>query len=102
MQDLITQITDKTALMESAIAELGKRGKSNAEAERAYRVALAQRMLIERDKGTPVTIIGDICRGDPGIAKLKFDRDVAEVMYKSAGGDPKLQAANPHSGRTDR
>ena len=28
--------------------------------------------------------MSDICRGDPQIAKLKFDRDVAEVTYKSA------------------
>ena len=84
MQDLITQLTDKIAMLESAIKELGKRGRAYAEAERDYRVALAQKTLAERDKGMPVTIISDICRGDPVIAKAKFERDVTEVMYKSA------------------
>ena len=31
-----------------------------------------------------MTIISDICRGTPEIAKLKFERDVAEVNYKAA------------------
>ena len=30
-------------------------------------------------------IINDIARGDTEIAKLKFDRDTQEVLYKSAG-----------------
>ena len=35
-------------------------------------------------EGTPVTIIGDICRGDKDIARKKFDRDCAEVAYRAA------------------
>jgi len=46
-------------------------------------------MLQERDSGTPVTIISDICRGSQEIAELKFKRDCAEVVYKSA-----LEAVN--------
>ena len=39
---------------------------------------------MERVNGTPVTIISDVCRGKKEIAKLRFERDCAEVVYKSA------------------
>ncbi len=41
-------------------------------------------MLVERSNGMPVTIIGDICRGMPEIAALRFDRDIKEGLHKSA------------------
>ena len=44
---------------------------------------MAKQVLIERDKGQPVTIISDICRGNAEIARLRFARDVAEVDYKA-------------------
>ena len=58
-----------------------KRGKVKAQAERDYRVELAKQMLIERDKGTPVTIINDICRGNRTIANFKMERDIADTLY---------------------
>lgn len=82
--ELFLTMTDKTALLDKALNELGRRGRTYAEAERSYRVALRQEILKERDKGTPVTIISDICRGHQEIAKAKFERDVAEAVYKAA------------------
>lgn len=82
--DLINEIGQKSRLLDAAIRELGVRGRAYAQAERDYRVAMARKILEERDKGTPVTIISDICRGNPEIAKLRFERDCAEVVYKSA------------------
>lgn len=84
MQDLLNEIVAQSRKLDVALSELGKRGRSYAEAERKYRVGLKQKILIERDKGTPVTIISDICRGSEEIASLRFDRDVSEIMYKSA------------------
>lgn len=84
MNDLVTEIGQKCALLDEAIRQLNKRGQAYAEAERDYRIELAKKTLIEREKGTPVTIIGDICRGDPQIATMRFKRDCAEVVYKSA------------------
>ena len=83
-QDLLIEIQDKTSLLDSALKQLGARGRSYAKAERDYRVALATKIISERDKGTPVTIISDICRGSHDIASAKFQRDVAEVSYKAA------------------
>ena len=87
--DLIVEIENKNKSLDIALRQIGKRGQEYACAEKAYRVALAQKLLTERDKGTPVTIIGDVCRGNTEIAQLKFKRDAAEALYKAA-----LEACN--------
>lgn len=84
INDLVNAIGSKTLLLDTAITQLGKRGRTYAQAEMDYKIALAKKILEEREKGTPVTIISDICRGSPEIAKLRFERDCAEVVYKSA------------------
>lgn len=87
--NLMDELWQKFKMLDAAIKELRSRGSAYAQAERDYRVELAKVILLERDKGTPVTIISDVCRGDRSIAELKFNRDVAEVVYKSA-----LEAVN--------
>lgn len=82
--DLIIELQTKSALLDKAIGQLGIRGRAFAQAEHDYRVALRKKVLVERDKGVPVTIISDICRGDPEIARLRFERDVALTVYESA------------------
>lgn len=84
MNDLISEIQEKTRLLDAAIKQLSKRGQAYADSERTYRIALAKRILELRETGVPVTIISDICRGDKEIAGLRFDRDCAEIVYKSA------------------
>ncbi len=81
MQDLMIEMGDLRNTLSIAITELKRRGRDKAKAEQDYRVALAKEMLIQRDAGQPVTIIGDICRGKAEIAKLKFERDFAETLY---------------------
>lgn len=76
----INRLQDKLNL---AIKELKDRGKAKAKAEAEYRTGLAEKILVERDKGIPVTIINDICRGDKKIAKLKMERDIAETLYET-------------------
>lgn len=82
--DLISEIGAKSALLDAAVKQLGVRGKAYAQAEKDYRVAMSRKVMVEREKGTPVTIISDVCRGTPEIAELRFNRDCAEVVYKSA------------------
>lgn len=81
MQDLVVEIKRLQEKLNIAIKELNTRGINKAQAEARYRQALAEKILEERDKGTPVTIINDVCRGDKRIAKLKLDRDIAEILY---------------------
>lgn len=45
MNDLVTEIGNKSRMLDVAIAELKKRGQKYAEAEKAYRIALARRIL---------------------------------------------------------
>ena len=83
-QDLMIDLQGKIQLLDKALEQLKHRGRTCAESEQNYRMELAKKILLERDKGTPVTIISDICRGNEGIAKLKFMRDVAETTFKAA------------------
>ena len=69
---------------ESRVVLDGSQTKNYADAEKNYKIALAKKILLERERGTPVTIISDVCRGNPEIAQLRFARDVAEVTYKAA------------------
>lgn len=82
--DLYIELQSKVAMLDRALSQMKNRGRAAAQAEEDYRVALAQKLLLEREKGVPATILSDICRGDRQIAKLKFERDVAQVTYKSA------------------
>jgi len=82
--ELINELNGKTVMLDEALKQLGIRGRTYAQAEHDYRIGLAEKILIERTNGLPVTIISDVCRGDKKIAKLKFERDVAETVYKAA------------------
>ena len=82
--DLLVELSEKVRLLDVAISQLKTRGSSYAQAEHDYKVALSQQMLTERDGGLPATILSDVCRGKKHIAKLRFERDVAEVSYKAA------------------
>ena len=84
MDNLVAEIAEKTELLDTAVEKLKRRGKAFAKAESIYRAELAKAILEERANGTPVTIISDICRGKPEIARLRLDRDCKEVLYKSA------------------
>jgi len=82
--DLINELLEKTKILSTGISELKKRGKRKAETEADYRIALASILLELRTAGHPVTIIGDIARGNREIAHLKLQRDIAETEYDVA------------------
>lgn len=82
--DLMEELKSKNALLDQAYPAAKKRGIIRAEAEKKYKEELNKAILLEREKGTPVSILGDIVRGTPSIARLRFERDVADVTYKSA------------------
>ena len=56
-------------------------GREKAKAENIYRKALCIKILDERSKGTPVTIISDVCRGDDKVADLRMAKDIKESDY---------------------
>lgn len=77
--------------IEQAIEELNKTlseyknfQKDYALKEYKYKTALSKRLLQLRAEGQAVTHLADIARGMEDIAKLRFDRDIAEGLVKSA------------------
>lgn len=52
--------------------------KALAAAEKAYRIALARKIIdCHQDDGIAWTVAPDIARGDPTVAQLRYERDVA-------------------------
>lgn len=84
IEDPISEVWRRSEMLEVALKECKTRGRAAAEAERAYRVALAEKILTLREKGMPATLIGDLARGDKEVAMLKLDRDCSEVVYDNA------------------
>lgn len=55
-----------------------------AEKERAYRVALAKRILEAHADGVAWSVASDIARGDKTVAQLRYERDVAQGVLDAA------------------
>jgi hypothetical protein len=84
MMDLINELFRKLKTLDAAIKRLSNEGQRYAEAERQYKIALRQEVLKLREQGVAVGIIDKIVYGVPEIADLRFSRDVAESLYKTA------------------
>jgi hypothetical protein len=84
MQELIQEMNELSALLDKELDACKLAGVQYAENESRYRMALRVEILRERANGTPVTIIGDVCRGKPEIAELKRFRDSSEAIYKAS------------------
>ena len=82
--DIVNELFTKTKTMDFAIKRLATEGRKFAEAERDYKIALRQEVLKLRESGVAVGIIDKIIYGVPEIADLRFTRDVAETLYKTA------------------
>ena len=79
--DLTQAIWNIAKRIEGGVDILTSKAKEYAEAERIYRKSLAIEIVKLKTGGMPVTIINDVARGNT--ADLKYDRDVAEGIYKS-------------------
>lgn len=55
-----------------------------AQKEEAYRLALAKKILELKAEGVAITACDNIARGDKHVAKLRYERDVAEGMKEAA------------------
>lgn len=68
--------------------------KDYGNAERAYRVALAQEIVRLREAGWPATVCADLARGDERVARLGMERRVAEGLREAAEGASWQASAN--------
>ena len=70
--------------LNKTLTEYKKIQKDYAKKEYYYRTALSKRLIELRANGEKVTYLSDIARGMEDIAKLRFDRDIAQGLVKSA------------------
>lgn len=69
---------------EQSLSEFKKYAKDYAIKEYEYRTAFSKRLLERKAEGYAVTHLADIVRGEPDIAKLALDRNIAESLKESA------------------
>ena len=81
--DIQNELTYKSNLLYKSVEELKNTGKRYADAYTKYRVELAKELVKLKDEGYAITLAGDIARGKPEIAKLKFDEISTEAVYKA-------------------
>ena len=81
--DLFSELMEKSRLLDNSIKMLRKTGSDYAKAYTDYRVALAKELMILKNEGYAITLAGDIARGKPEIAHLKFEEISKEAIYKA-------------------
>lgn len=81
--DLINELNNLIGKLDISVKSLRKTGGDYAKAYTDYRVALAKELMILKEEGYAITLTGDIARGKPEIAKLKFKEISSEAIYKA-------------------
>lgn len=81
--ELWQEITEKQNMLDKAIKELAQNGYKLAECERDYKIAVNKKALELRSQDVPVTLINQVIYGYEDIAKLRFERDTAQVKYNA-------------------
>lgn len=81
--DLWQEIEQKRKELNVCIREMRKSGTAYAQAEREYKVKLREWCLRLRAEGMPIGLIDKTCYGVPEVADLRFQRDVAETVWKA-------------------
>ena len=81
--DIVNQINYLQKQLNVSIKALRKTGEDYAKAYTEYRIALAKELLELKNEGYAITLAGDIARGKPDIAKLKFKEISTEAVYKA-------------------
>ena len=85
MIDLLNELNELSINLTKSGEQMKRYGKELAEAERDYKITLRQEALkLRADEQMPVTLIDKVVYGIPDVAEKRFNRDVAESMYKAA------------------
>ena len=79
--DLFNELSRLSRELTISIKSLRKTGQDYAKAYTDYRIALAKELTILKSEGYAITLAGDIARGKPEIAKLKFQEIAKEAIY---------------------
>lgn len=81
--ELWQDILEKQKMLDKAIDQLAQNGYKLAECERDYKIAVNKKALELRSQDVPVTLINQVIYGYEDIAKLRFERDTAQVKYNA-------------------
>ena len=81
--DLWSEIENKCKILDKAIKELAQNGYDLATKERDYKIAVNKKALELRAEDMPVTLINQVIYGFEDVARLRFERDTAEVKYNT-------------------
>ena len=81
--NLWIELDEKRKMLDKAIDNLANNGYDLAAKERDYKIAINKKALELRAEDTPVTLINTVIYGYDDIAKLRFERDIAQVKYNS-------------------
>ena len=81
--ELIQEISQKNNELNISVKSLRVSGSAYAKAEHDYKIACSKKALELKGEGMAVTLIDKVIYGIPEIAKLRFERDCAEVVYKA-------------------
>ena len=81
--ELFLELQRKQKDLDRSIKELRRSGTAYAEAERDYKILLRTECLKLRTEGMAIGMIDKTCYGIPAVAKARFERDVAETVYKA-------------------
>lgn len=78
------KVDEASRAMKAAEQARRDASKALAEAERAYRVALARKIVEVHADGAAWTVAQDLARGDKAVADLRYYRDVAKGVLDAA------------------
>lgn len=78
---LYQELFDCMARCDQCIEDMLPLGSDLAEKERTYRISRRKRTVMERLKGTAVSIIRDVVVGYEDISTMRFERDNAQYAF---------------------
>lgn len=81
--DLYSELQTKTRQLDASIKQLRYNGIEYAKAEKEYKILLRSECLKLKDAGMAVGMIDKTCYGIPSVAEARFQRDVAETVYRA-------------------
>ena len=83
MLSLDNELQQKTKELDTSIRLLRRNGTAYAQAEKEYKILLRSECLKLRDEGMAIGMIDKTCYGIPAVAEARFNRDVAEAVYRA-------------------
>lgn len=81
---IMNKLNDCVLALEKGNIELKTLGVKKAKTKMDYSIALRKEILRLKLEKYPVTLVGDLSRGQEQVAKLRLDKDIAESSYYTA------------------